>query len=302
MEVTNCDIIIKEDKNNILKILLDEFDNINEKTKVYFCLDKNKDEFTIIEKLIYDIVVYHFKRLKLDINDDSYHIECWTHYRSCNGYNLHIDVDEPEYKNNNMLYLPFLTTLTYFNDIPNPTMITGVTDENFSNDVYLNSDIYLTFPKMLKHISFEGNKYFHGAVNIFNDVDIINKRYILGMNLWKRPLAYVEKYNFNLYKNSRYSFKNVFLINKDYEIFDFDEKKKTKEIKVNKLLLECILMDNSVDTTVLNYEKNDFIRSLNIDIENFKKNFIGLIDKSELEVYDVFKIVYEEDSNKSDCL
>ena len=294
MIVNNWDIIIKEDKENVLQILLDEFYNINNNTKIYFYLDKNKDTFSIIEKLLYDIVKFHFKRLKIDINDDRYNIECWTHYRFCNGYNLHIDTDEEEYNSNKMLYLPFLTTLTYFNDIPNPTMVTGITDDNYSKKDYLKNDIYFSFPKMLKHIAFEGNKYFHGAVNIFNNSKKENKRFIIGMNLWKRPLAYVEKYNFNLYKNQKFIFKNVFLINREYDMFDFVEKNNIEEIVVNKMLLECLKDDDNTDSTVLNFIKKDFVKSLNIDIDKFNEDFPYLIDKSDINIYDTFKISYKE--------
>ena len=140
MEVNSWDIKIKEDGENTLKILLEEFCNINEETKIYFWLDVKKKEYTIFEKLIYDIVVLHFKRLGLDINDDSYVIECWTHYRFCSKYVLHIDLDESEY-DKKKVYLPFLTCLTYFNDIKNPTMILDVTENEYSQNNYKNKDV-----------------------------------------------------------------------------------------------------------------------------------------------------------------
>lgn len=281
MNLNNWEIVINEDKENTLNILLEEFCDINDKTKLFFWLDVNKKEFTIFEKLIYDIAEFHFKRLGLDISDNDYFIECWTHYRFCSGYTLHIDVDEPEYKKNKTLYLPFLTTLTYFNDIKNPTMLLDVTEEKYLTNNYKNSDTYFCFPKMLRHISFEGNKYYHGAINYFNDSDIKNERYILGMNFWKKPLAFVEKYNFNIYKNHSFRFKNLFYIDKHYKIFSFESKNKVK----------TIIVDHDILSHLENKSEHKFfIRGLGLCKDAFNAEFSGLIKEEELQDNDVFKI------------
>ena len=281
MILKSWDIKIKEDSENTLNILLEEFCDINEKTKTFFWLDLNKTEYTIFEKLLYDIVSFHFERLGLDINDKSYFVECWTHYRFCSNYKLHIDVDEPEFKKN-ILYLPFLTTLTYFNNIKNPTMIIDVTEEQYCNNDFKNHDTYFAFPKMLNHIAFEGNKYFHGAINFFNEEQIKHERYILGMNLWKKPLAYVEKYNFNIYNKHSFRFKNLYYIDKKYKIFEFEEKNKLKNIKTNNDILNCIIPFEN--------KKNSFIRDFNIDKEIFINEFSNLIKETDLSGNDIFKI------------
>lgn len=283
MEVNAWDIKIKEDSETTLKILLEEFCNINEENKIYFWLDVKKTEYTIFEKLIYDITDLHFKRLGLDINDESYMIECWTHYRFCSKYFLHIDVDDAEYKNNKKVYLPFLTTLTYFTDIKNPTMIIDVTENDYSQNNYKNKDVFFSFPKMLRHIVFEGNKYFHGAVNYFDEKNINHERFILGTNFWKRPLAYVEKYNFNIYNKHTFRFKNLYYINKFYNIFEFEKKDKVKTIKANKNFLNNI--------TTANNQNEFFIRGITMDKNTFSEEFSGLIKAEDLLENDIFKIV-----------
>jgi len=285
MDVLSWDIIIKEDAEKTLNILLEEFCNINENTKIYFWLDLEKKEYTIFEKLIYDIAAFHFNRLGLDINDRGYFVECWTHYRFCSNYSLHIDVDEPEYKKNKQLFLPFLTTLTYFNNIKNPTMILNVTEDQYSKNEYQNCDTYFSFPKMLKHVAFEGNKYYHGAINYFGDTEGKNDRYILGMNLWKRPLAFVEKYNFNIYNNHDFRFKQLFYINKHYSIFMFKQCDEIKTIKVNHTIMSQ-LEDGE--------KQHDFFKvALKLSKKRFHKEYKDLIKESDLIENTTFKIRHE---------
>lgn len=232
------DIDITTDKKNITELLLDDFKNCknNKEGLIYFFLDVHKKEFSLVEKLLYDIALFHFKRLGLDINNENYYIECWNHCRDSNSDLLHLDVLESDFESGNWLSIPFLTTLTYFNDISNPTLILDIDNKCFCKGEYENKSAYLSFPKMLKTVSFDGGNNYHGAINFLNQGSIRDNRYIYGMNLWtKVKLSGIEPYSQNIFDNNKMLYhKNIFYIDKNYNLFSF-KKNKIKKIYINKL-------------------------------------------------------------------
>jgi hypothetical protein len=100
---------------------------------------------------------------------------------------------------------PFLSTITYLNydnETNNPTMITNIPHHNSS---ILNKDsmlqynkFYFSFPRFLKHLSFDGGKYYHGMLDYYNygmskqkySSRIHSSRIILAIGLWN-----IETYN-----------------------------------------------------------------------------------------------------------
>jgi hypothetical protein len=179
----------KESEKKITDLLI-SYINLNINST--FLLNVNKVLFSSVEKIVYDIAMFHFKRLDIDFDENIHHIEFW--FKKGNrkkDLDLHLDCDEYErIKINNLKYnVPILSCLLYLSDINIPTIITNLT----SSIIPEKREFCLSFPKYLKHISFCGGINYHGCYNLFEKP--IESRYILAINLWNiRPLL-VPYYN-----------------------------------------------------------------------------------------------------------
>ena len=75
-------------------------------------LDTSKTKFDLLEKVVYDISMYHFKRLNISFNSNEYYIEFWfkDSITKINTYNqesinsFHCDCDENERKINDNVW------------------------------------------------------------------------------------------------------------------------------------------------------------------------------------------------------
>lgn len=197
----------------------------------------------IIEKLVYDIAMFHFKRLNIEYNHNIHCIEFWFK-NTLDKNNLHIDCDEYDKKKNNPVELksPLLSCITYFNENNQPTIITNIKKYEFDNKlIYDNHSIFLSFPKFLKHISFDGGKYYHGACDIFNNSS--NERYILAINLWDK---YPENVPYFLPVNA----KDNIIIDIEDSIFELtlcNKSLKNLEFPINKDFLTDLISNNECD-------------------------------------------------------
>jgi len=163
-------------------------------------IDTKKESFSLLEKFIYDIAMFHFKRMNIQFDENKHKIDFWIPVRDYFGYEgLHVDTDELYRKEYHKKISPFLSTITYLNydnDTKNPTMITNIPHNNSNilnkKNLLQYNNFYFSFPKFLKHISFEGGKYYHGILNYCNClIDEPNpSRIILAIGLWD-----IETYN-----------------------------------------------------------------------------------------------------------
>ena len=171
-----------EDDNHTIDKILNTLCKYTEEN-VTFLLDKTKN--TIIELLINNILNFHLKRL--NINHEVF-VEFWFKKYINNDINsFHIDCDEHDKNINKSLNynVPFLSCITYLNDNnTNPTVITDVDRNNYDNKIFDNK-LYISLPRKMKHISFEGGKYYHGESKLLLEE---SNRNILVIN-------------FNLHKN-----------------------------------------------------------------------------------------------------
>jgi sugar-specific transcriptional regulator TrmB len=163
-----------------------------------YLLDLNKNEYTILEKYIYEIAKYHFDRLNIELTDN-YDIEFWLTDDFNKNVNFHVDQQEIDRVLFNDDVRPFLTTVTYFNDNIHPTMITNMTDNNKHN--INDEEFFLSFPITGKQIVFEGSKYLHSPINIFNKRMLMNNikgikipRYVLNIQFWESKQKYRPYY------------------------------------------------------------------------------------------------------------
>jgi len=221
--------------NNINDKILDILTNIPDISDTYL-LNTNKEEFDLLEKYIYDISMFHFKRLNIEYNKDINYIEFWYKNKVNFDNKFHFDCDEYEKKVNNNYIYPLLANIIYLNDNIYPTLITNIDLEKYKYKEFDNEkNIKIIFPKKNKHISFNGANM-HGVYELFEETKKDEARHILAINLWNKKPTNVEYYN-------------------SKEI----EKIYNKEIKLINIDPETNLKNNIIVKDVLNF---DFFENL----------------------------------------
>jgi hypothetical protein len=186
-------------KPDITKLLVDHITNATNKLPTQL-LDTLKTEFTIVEKVVFEMAMFHLNRLNIQYDPKRYFIEFWWKNENAikklqtNKINeihcFHSDKDEHLYKNTKQLIHPFLATVTYLNDSIFPTIITSSPEKNFNEkkQVVLDKGITLSFPKKMKHICFSPENI-HGVYNVFSNInkntDVnTSNRITLMFNIW----------------------------------------------------------------------------------------------------------------------
>lgn len=267
---------ISIDNENIQNILLDSFEIENPLT---YLLDTNKSQYSVIEKFVYEIALFHFNRLNIPFDKNKY-IEFWFKTNSSIQHNsYHFDCDEYDKKMNNRgkLTTPLLSCIVYMNDSKVPTIITNVDQKTYNSAIFEeNNTIILSFPKFLKHISFDGGNNCHGILNFFNDEE---KRFILAINLWELRPQFVPNFDY-------LTFINMIFIAK---------KKRLEDMIVNidentKLIDICLDMKNIKTINLENREliNPDFFKNIFFNKTNNGLNNLYEIIKKDLTDFDTF--------------
>lgn len=256
---TNC-ILTKEEIIN----------NLFEKTRL---LDLTKTKYSKIEKYVYDIAIYHFNKLNININSN-YFVEFWIKSKF-DTHKLHVDCDE-NLKNINLEYnYPLLSCITYFNETKTPTIITNINMNKYMYKKFDNEkSIFFSFPKKNKQITFDG-KYFHGSTILNEEYNIYEDRYILAINLWDKKPNNIDYFMPDNKAEEMY--------NNNITLLDINESE--EEIKP-------ILVDNKI----LNYKLFE-----NILYKKQKNVFFFLKDlvSSELDKFNNFKLYCDENEEKN---
>ena len=183
-----------ETKNK--ELLIDYINNNGDFKTSTNILNTNQTVFTLVEKIIYELAMFHFKRLNIEYDPNRYFIEYWWKsytfstdkvFKSNQLHSFHSDKDEYAYRATKKLIHPFLATVTYLNDSLFPTLITS-TPEKLRDDntqIILDKGLLLSFPKEMKHICFSSENL-HGVYDVFKDrqTDHISYRTALMFNLW----------------------------------------------------------------------------------------------------------------------
>ena len=221
------------DHNNII----DFFDE--NRASTYLLNTLTKDTPNLLEKYVYDIAMFHFKRLNIVFDENKY-IEFWWK-RKPDINNIHVDCDEFEKTQNNYIY-PLLSCITYLNDHECPTLITNIDMKKYKYKLFEEENVLtLIYPKKNMHVCFDGSN-FHGMVSS-NNVDL-DLRYILAINLWDKKPTNIDYYSSNVSSSSIVSDftlelnnENETIIVKDKLTYDFYEnlfynksRKNSKEI------------------------------------------------------------------------
>ena len=254
--------------------------------KQLFLLDTQKPSFDLMEKIVYDIAMFHFDKINIKFDPNEHFIEFWfknSIFKKCENYtnninSFHYDCDENEKKINNKQFKPLMSCVSYFNDNDFPLLITEIDLEEYKFKKFENkNNIQIICPKTNKQITFDGTKY-HGVVDIFNtlnetDNDTNFERYMLAINLWnKKPL------NIEYYENSSET-ENTF--SKEDKIVTIEKNNVIKELSLE------------LDKNILNF---DFYEKMLYDTKNFTipQEISDLVkyemDKNQLSN---FKITYK---------
>jgi len=180
----NLDFLIENIKlnydfyvNKVFLLDLDKFDNFKENIKI-----------DSIEKLVYDIYNFHYKKFK-ELENTYITFSFKTHNEREEKLDLKIKYDEYKKINENKYIYPLLHSITYLNDSICPLLITNIDNNQYKFKEFNNQEsIIFSFPKKGKHIVFDPSKY-HSYLEIPNtDKDETDKEIVLSLEvtLWER--------------------------------------------------------------------------------------------------------------------
>lgn len=171
--------------------------NIDGDTPTY-TIDTSKDQFSLIEKCVYDIAMFQFKQLNIQFDPTKHYIDFWFRYTTPLNI-FHIDCDENERAENNVYHIPLLSNVLYLNNELFPTIVTNIDTDKFLYKKFDEEDsMFLSFPRIGKVLSFNSNLC-HAITNIFPEYEnsINNNRYNIMINIWDRqtsePFYYADR-------------------------------------------------------------------------------------------------------------
>jgi hypothetical protein len=269
----------KNEDQNLKERLMDYF-NYEKKIPISYLLNSKKKNFCCVEKIVYEIAEFHFNRLNITFDKTKY-IEFWFKKSTNNTFHLDCDEYETNITQSKMLPSPLLSCLVYLNDNDVPTIITNVNKEEYNNKTYSkNNTIALSFPTMLKHITFDGSNNLHGVTNIFENSK--EPRYVLAFNLWDKRPKYVPYFDYSTYMYIIYAETGIKI------------KKKEKISKETKLIDVHI---NSKNTKTIKLKNRDIINPTffkNFLNEQKYEDFLKIREmiKEYLKHFDVFLFTY----------
>ena len=193
--------VTSDKKDNINTWNIDDHiyqDKLIQETKQFdqntVLLDSTKNNYTLLEKFVYDTAIFHLSRLNIH-NMKNHYVEFWCKSKF-DTHALHVDCDESLRTKGEYDY-PLLSSVTYLNDVPGcPTIITNVDMDCYKyKEFESQTELILSLPVHNKQITFDGS-FFHGSTTL-DDTQHMDERYIIAINLWKTKPHNVEYYNPN---------------------------------------------------------------------------------------------------------
>jgi len=275
--------------NKVFLLDLDKFNN----SKRVFKID-------IIEKLVYDIYKFHYKKFNELANTDiTFSLKSHNNINK-NEINLKIKCDEYKKNKENKIKFPLLHSVTYLTDTLFPLLITNVDINQYKYKEFKNEDsILFYFPKKGNHIVFDHSKY-HSYIKI-NDInsnlskELNDNDLFLEVTLWehenmpKNVPLYISIYK-SIENYVDFNFDDVLLDNVEkiidfYQDYSQDKKKKDYDPILDKK--ESFLLNPTF------FEDLFYSKSL-ILLEPFLEK-ICESDKKEKNIF-----IFEKDKTKID--
>ncbi len=244
----------------LYEILLD-----SSKQNYSYILDTDKENFNPVEKVVYDLAMFHFERLNIKFNKEIHTIEYWNKSETIKNYhynihNFHVDKDETLLQTKNEYKFPILSTVTYLNDSSHPTVISNIKTSGYKT--FCPARLLLSFPNKLKHICFKGNNY-HGVHKVLEqDIGLTEVRKTLMFNIWEnhKPLKVYRSMSKNFYDNIYFSKSDSVLLlkkitGKNNQVITIDDSEYN-------IIIENILA-GKIEENIVIYEKYLSITNIN---------------------------------------
>jgi hypothetical protein len=256
---------------NTIRILINN--NTQGITPTY-TIDTTKDQFSLIEKCVYDIAMFQFKQLNIQFDPAKHYIDFWFRYTTPLNI-FHIDCDENERAENNVYYIPLLSNVLYLNNELFPTIVTNIDTDKFLYKKFDEEDsMYLSFPRIGKVLSFNSHLC-HAITNIFPEYEntINHNRYNIMVNIWDRqtcePYYYANQLDINIadqLDNSVYNKNDVLLtLEKNNEV-------------INDIMIDNFFNHDTIENIVYNGHNHLLYPIGNI----IKEKYMNNIDKNSL--------------------
>lgn len=253
-----------------------------------YLLKPDLDKYSVIEKIVYDTAMFHFKRMGIEYNKDDHLIEFWFKDKFCST--CHIDTDEYEREFNDKFKYeenaPILTCITYFSESNIPTIITDITSDDYKNDNYSEKNkIILSFPKYLKQITFNGGKYHHGSCKIFEN-ETSNERKILSIILWNKKKVKVPYFDNHIFQYTNYT-------KHKKEMMDVTIDNHTELLNITKMekLAKFIIDKNENNENLIHKSLfKEFIISDNGKHGDLFYRFSNILNENNFENYDLIEL------------
>ena len=126
-----------------------------------YLLNTEKLKFNLIEKIVYELSEFHLKQLNLkqiNLKQENVFIEFFI--EDLVKTKMDINYDK---KITDQFISPIISTITYLNNNNIPDILTDIDIETYKfKNIENKNSLGFSFPRFLKHISFEGGKFFHG--------------------------------------------------------------------------------------------------------------------------------------------
>lgn len=179
-----------------------------------FLLNKQKNTINILEKVVYDLSLYHIEKDNKNIDD--FEIEFWIKNEKIIQkqllHNPHSDKDEKYRKLKNEFIHPYLSSVTYLHTTNSITLISNMEEEDSSKgNLVLNNGLNVSYCNENKHIIFYGG-CIHNVLNMDIQDNDNKNRYAIMFNLWykHKPLQ-IDYYENKNYEDSHMYNKNTLI-------------------------------------------------------------------------------------------
>ncbi len=282
-----------------------------------FRLDTSKQEYSLFEKVLYDIYKININQCNIEESNDHI-VTFFVKKENLEFNNIHFDRDDlSEYIGDKTG--PIISSISYFNRSTNPFLYTNLSKNDIfpKNDVILNHHVdnkkecssLLYWPDKNDHVIFNKNN-FHGEVNIENknkqsffnmdnsnkdcnnceNNDCKQKRYSIVFFIWDSksiiPLVPVFQNDYISYKNMEYQ---IFKEFSDIENFEYLEEHKNQLLNISKQY------HTGNSKTVINYEekKINIVEYTGKDLNYFF--YCDLIFNGYTKVLDFFTTINDYD-------
>jgi len=172
-------------KDEYIDTIVNSIHYFNQINKTYI-LKNDLKQFTILEKVVYDIASYHLKNIHIK-SGDSHYIEFGIHNKGDNIFKT-----DKSFVNGTAI-IPIFSSMLHLTEKNKDTDVIVYT--NIDNEKYMYKDfsddisLYLLFPEKCSQIVFDAANYYYSS-NITDNI-------VLSINIWDRLPEMVTYFDIN---------------------------------------------------------------------------------------------------------